>query len=128
MLLGFIVFERGIEANLEKILAIIRMGLIQNVKGVQRVAGCLAALSCFILCLGEQGLPIYRLLKKVDRFEWMLKAQDALDIVKQLLMKDSILVPPTNGELLLLYIAATTQVVSATLVVEREKEGHTLKV
>ena len=58
----------------------------------------------------------------------MLEAQDALDIVKQLLMKDSILVPPTNGELLLLYIAATTQVVSATLVVEREKEGHTLKV
>ena len=35
MLLGFIVSERGIEANLEKILAITRMGLIQNIKGVQ---------------------------------------------------------------------------------------------
>ena len=34
MLLGFIVSERGIEANPEKILAIIRMGLIQNIKGV----------------------------------------------------------------------------------------------
>ena len=39
-----------------------------------------------------------------------------------------ILVPPTDGELLLLYIAATTQVVSAALVVEREEEGHALKV
>jgi len=43
-------------------------------------------------------------------------------------MRAPILVLPTNGEPLLLYIAATTQVVSATLVVEREEEGHTLKV
>ena len=34
MLLGFIISERGIEANLEKILAITRMGPIQNMKGV----------------------------------------------------------------------------------------------
>jgi hypothetical protein len=39
----------------------------------------------------------------------------------------SILVPPTDREPLLLYIAATMQVVSAALVVERE-EGHALKV
>ena len=43
-------------------------------------------------------------------------------------MKASILVPPIDGEQLLLYIVATTQVVSAALVVEREEEGHTLKV
>ena len=35
MLLGFIVSERGIEANPEKILAITKMGSIQNTKGVQ---------------------------------------------------------------------------------------------
>ena len=34
MLLGFIVSERGIEANPNKILAITKMGPIQNVKGV----------------------------------------------------------------------------------------------
>ena len=49
-------------------------------------------------------------------------------MVKLLLTKAPILVPPTNGEYLLLYIAATTQVVNAALVVEREEEGHTLKV
>ena len=43
-------------------------------------------------------------------------------------MKALILVPLTNREPLLLYIVATTQVVSATLVVEREEEGHALKV
>ena len=48
--------------------------------------------------------------------------------VKEILMKALILVPLTNGESLLLYIAATTQVVSVALVVEREEEGHALKV
>ena len=53
---------------------------------------------------------------------------EALNKVKQLLTKALILIPQTNGEPLLLYIADTTQVVSATLVVEREEEGHALKV
>ena len=83
MLLGFIVSEHDIEANPEKISAIARMGSIQNIKGVQRVTGCLATLSRFISCLGERGLPLYRLLKKSDRFEWTAKAQEALDMVKQ---------------------------------------------
>ena len=57
-----------------------------------------------------------------------VEAQEALDKVKQLLTKASILVPSTDGEPLLLYIAATMQVVSAALLVEREEEGHALKV
>ena len=74
MLLGFIVSEHGIKANLEKISAITRMGLIQNIKGVQRVTGCLIALSRFISRLGEQGLLLYQLLKKADHFKWMSEA------------------------------------------------------
>ena len=65
-------------------------------------------LSRFVSCLSERGLPLYRLLKRAYHFEWMSKAQEALDAVKQLLTKALILVPPTNGEPLLLYIAATT--------------------
>ena len=128
MLLGFIVSERGIEANLDKISAITRMGPIQNIKGVQQVTGCLATLSHFISCLDEWGLPLYRLLKKANHFEWTPEAHKALDKVKQLLTKAPILVLPTDGEPLMLYVAATTQVVSAALVVEREEEGHALKV
>ena len=43
-------------------------------------------------------------------------------------MKAPILVPSIDGESLLLYVVTTTQVVSAALVVEREEEGHALKV
>ena len=49
-------------------------------------------------------------------------------MVKQFLTKPPVLVPPCNGESLLLYISATTQVVSSALVVEREEEGHAFKV
>jgi hypothetical protein len=66
MLLGFIVSERGIEANPKKIVAITNIGTIKDLKGVQRVMGFLAALSRFISRLGEKGLPLYCLLRKAS--------------------------------------------------------------
>jgi hypothetical protein len=48
MLLGFVISERGIEANPDKISAIMEMEPIKNLKGVQHVMGCLVALSRFI--------------------------------------------------------------------------------
>jgi hypothetical protein len=74
MLLGFVVSERGIEANPEKISAIANMAPIQNLKGVQKLMGCLASLSRFISRLGEKGLPLYRLLKKSEHFSWTPEA------------------------------------------------------
>jgi hypothetical protein len=128
MLLGFIISERGIEANPKKIAAITKMGPIRDLKGVQRVTGCLVALSRFILCLGKKALPPYRLLKKSEHFLWTLEAEEALTKLKAMLSNSPILISPTTGEPLLLYIAAMTQVVSAVLVVERAEEGHALLV
>jgi hypothetical protein len=104
------------------------MGPIKDLKGVQRVMGCLAALSCFISRLGEKGLPLYRLLRKAEHFTWTPEAEEALGNLKALLTNAPILVPPAAGEALLIYIAATTQVVSAAIVVERREEGHALLV
>jgi hypothetical protein len=128
MLLGFIVSERGIEANPEKIAAITSMGPIKDLKGVQRVMGCLAALSRFISRLGERGMPLYLLLRKAECFTWTPEAEEALGNLKALLTNAPVLVPPATGEALLIYVAATTQVVSATIVVERREEGHALPV
>jgi hypothetical protein len=47
---------------------------IRGVKGIQRLTGCLAALSRFIAGLGERGLPLYKLLKKSDTFVWTEEA------------------------------------------------------
>nr|CAB3504979.1 unnamed protein product [Digitaria exilis] len=128
MLLGFIVSERGIEPNPEKVTAIQQMEPIRDLKGVQRVMGCLASLSRFISRLGEKGLPLYRLLRKSEHFTWTAEAQEALDRLKTALTNTPILTSPKEGEPLLLYVAATTQVVSAVIVVERTEEGHSLPV
>jgi hypothetical protein len=128
MLLGYIVSQRGIEPNPEKVAAIDRMGPIRDLKGVQKVLGCLAALSRFISRLGDKGLPLYRLLKKHEHFSWTVEAQEARDKLKATLAHAPILMPPQSGEPLYLYITATTEVVSAVIVVERTEEGHALLV
>jgi ribonuclease HI len=85
-------------------------------------------LSRFISRLGEKGLPLYRLLKKHERFSWIVEAQEALDKLKATLAHMPILTPPQNGEPLYLYVAPTTQVVSTVIVVARTEEGHALPV
>ena len=128
MLLGYIVSQRGIEANPKKVIAVATMGPIQDVKGVQKVTACLAALSRFISRLTEKALPLYRLLKKVERFTWTIVAEEALDKLKRMLTTALTLVPPRPAEPLLLYVTATTQVVIAAMVVDRLEEGHALPV
>jgi len=104
------------------------MGPIRDVKEVQKVTGSLAALSRCILRLGEKALPLYRLLKKAERFSWTPEDKEALDNLKKTLTSAPVLVPTRPAEPLLLYIASTTQVVSAAVVVERLEEGHALPV
>jgi len=50
------------------------MGPIWNLKGVQRMVGCVAALSRFVSKLGERGMLLYKLLRKGDRFSWTSEA------------------------------------------------------
>jgi hypothetical protein len=125
-LLGFLVSARGIEANPEKILAILTMGKPTKLHDVQKLAGRVAALSRFVGRLGEKALPFYALMKKSeDKFEWTEEADIAFAQLKKLLSTPPVLVAPKEKEPLLLYIAATHQVVSTVLVVERSEEGKT---
>jgi hypothetical protein len=124
-LLGFLVSARGIEANPEKIQAILTMGKPTKLHDVQKLAGRVATLSRFVARLGEKALPFYALMKKSDdKFEWTKEADIAFTQLKKVLSTPPMLVTPKEKELLL-YIAATHQVVSTILVVERSEEGKT---
>ena len=94
-----------------------------RVHDVQKLTGCLSALSRFISRLGEKALPLYRLMKKSDKFEWTPEADAAFAHLKAVLSTQPVLATPISKEPLLLYIAATGQVVSTILTVEREEEG-----
>ncbi|KAK1696644.1 hypothetical protein QYE76_013341 [Lolium multiflorum] len=122
-LLGFLVSARGIEANPDKIQAIVTMRKPTKLKEIQQLTGRVAALSRFVARLGEKALPFYALIKQGDKFQWNEEADRAFEDLKRTISTPPILVAPKEREPLLLYIAATPQVVSTVLVVEREEEG-----
>ena len=66
--LGFMVSQRGIEANPDKIRAIMEMAPPRNVKEVQSLNGKIAALNRFVSRATDKCLPFFRTLKK--SFEW----------------------------------------------------------
>ena len=93
-----------------------------------KLVGCMATLSRFISRLGDKGLPFFKLLRKSDKFEWNDDASKAFQELKDFLTSPPVLAAPEDGEILLLYIAATTNVVSIVLVDERDEPGHVYKV
>ena len=95
-----------------------------TIKDVQKLTGCMAALNRFLSRLGERRLPFFKLLKRQDKFEWTTEAVETLENLKHHLQSSPILTAPLPGEELLLYIAATTHVVSTAIVVERSEECH----
>jgi ribonuclease HI len=107
-----------------KISAIIDMGAPATIKDVQKLTDCMTALNRFISRLGERGLPFFKLLKRQDKFQWTKEAERALQDLKHHLQSPPILTALLPGEDLLLYIAATTHVLSSAIVVEQGEEGH----
>jgi hypothetical protein len=123
-LLDFIISHRGVEANPEKISAITNMRAPTCIKDIQKLTRCMAALNRFILKLGERGLPFFKLLKHQETFVWTPEADQALAQLKDFISKPPVLTAPRKKEQLMLYLAVTTHVVSSSIVVERQEDGH----
>src|SRR4051812_35269179 len=122
-LLGFFVSQHGIEANPDKIKAIEQIEAPKRID-VRRLAGCVAAMSRFISKSAERALPFFKILKKAGPMEWTPEAEAALQDLKKYLSSMPILVAPKPQESLLLYLAATNQVVSTALVAQREVDDE----
>jgi hypothetical protein len=112
-------FIPGIETIPEKIKTIEAMRPPARIKDVQKLTGCLAALSRFISRLAERALPFFKLLRKSGPFVWTDDAEEAFQELKRYLTSPPIMVAPEPGEPLLLYIVATAEAVSMVLVAER---------
>ena len=78
--LGFMVSQRGIEANLDKIWAIMEMAPPRNMKEVQSLNGKIAALNRFMSRATDKCLPFFCTLKR--SFEWTAKCQQAFEELK----------------------------------------------
>ena len=117
--LGFIVSQRGIEANIEKVRAILEMSLPRTTKEVQSLTGRVAALNRFVSKATDKCLPFFKTLKKA--FAWTEECETAFQELKHYLSNPPLLSPSKEGEDLFLYLAVSVTAVSAALIREENK-------
>ena len=116
------VSHRGIEANPDKIQAILNMKPLQIVKEVQSLTRRVAALNRFVSKATDKCLPFFKVLKKA--FEWTDECQRAFQDLKAYLTTALLLSSFVLKEELYLYLAVTPHAVSSALVRE---EGRVQK-
>ena len=90
--LGFIVNNRGIEANSDKIKAVLDMPSPSGIKEVQRLTGRIATLSRFVSKASDKCQPFFQVLKKA--FQWDTKCEEAFSALKTYLSSP----PPHSGK------------------------------
>ncbi|RDY11317.1 Retrovirus-related Pol polyprotein from transposon 17.6, partial [Mucuna pruriens] len=93
--LGFMLTERGIEANLEKCQAVTNMRSPQSVKEVQQFMGKVTALSRFISKAAETTTPLFATLKKGGKFTWMAECEEAFLRLKAMMAAPLVLICPS---------------------------------
>ena len=124
-LLGFIVSQRGIEVDPAKVQAIRDMLTPQSGKQIRSFLGKVNYTARFITQLTTTCDPLFKLLKKDTKIEWTDKCQAAFGKIKQYLLNPPILVPPTLGYPLILYLAVQETSIGCMLgqVVEPDQKG-----
>ena len=117
--LGFMVSQRGITVNLEKVRVIMELAPPKTVKDVQSLNGKIATLNKFVSRATDKCLPFFRTLKR--SFEWTDECQQTFENLKVYISSPLLLSPSKPGEELYLYLAVSQVAVSAALV--REEDG-----
>ena len=114
-LLRHIVSERGIEVDPEKIRAIIDMPASRIEREIRGFLGILQYINRFIARLTDICEPIFHLLRKSQPTVWDDDCQCAFEKIKECLLSSSVLVPPTPGRPLLLYLSISEIVMGCML-------------
>jgi hypothetical protein len=110
--LGYLVSQRGIEANLTKIQAILDMTPPQSTQDVQKLTGRLTALNKFISWIADWTLPFLQMLHGAKDFAWGPQQAATFESLKEYLSKLTTLISPNPASTLLLYITALHNAVS----------------
>ena len=118
--LGFMVTQRGIEANPMQLKAILQSSAPSSKKEIQRLTGRLAALGHFISRFTDRLKPFFTIPRGASRAKWDEECNRAFVAIKQYLTEPPILVSPGHGDTLYLYLVALDIAVNAVLFKECE--------
>ena len=109
--LRFMVSQRGIEVNPDKIRAIMEIAPPRNMKEVQSLNSKVATLNRFVSRATNKCRPFFRTLRK--SFEWIAKCPQAFEDLKEYLSSPPLLSPSKPREELFLYLAISLVAISA---------------
>jgi phage FluMu protein gp41 len=116
-----LVSTKGMEANPDKIKALIEMQDPISVKDVQKLTERVATLNRFIPRAAERNLPFFQVLKSSKNFQWSETQKQAFQELKDYLSNMTKLCPPEPRSPLMLYVSASNSVVSVVLMQEKEE-------
>ena len=102
--LGFMVTQRGIEANPAQLKAILQSPTPTSEKGIQQLTSWMAALGHFISQFTNRLKPFFTTLRGASRAEWNEECYRAFVAIKQYLTEPPILVSPEADDTLYLYL------------------------
>ena len=120
--LGFMMTQRGIEANPSQLKAILESPTPSSRKEVQQLTGRLAALGRFISRFTDRLKPFFATLRGANQVGWNEECDRAFIQIKQYLAKPPILASPDTDETLFIYLEVSDTIVSAALFKENEDE------
>ena len=106
--LGYMVNYRGIEANPEKIRALLEMRSPRMTKEVQSLNGRVATLSRFVARATDKCHPFFQALKRGKNFVWNEKCEAAFQELKKYLGQPPLLSSPSlkrNSSSTLLFLS-----------------------
>ena len=93
-----------------------------NIKEVQRLTGRIAVISRFVSKASDKCQPFFQVLKKA--FQWDTHCEEAFSALKTYVISPPILVSPSEGELLTLYLAVSDFSTSAVLIRDKDRVQH----
>ena len=118
---GFMLTNRGIEANQDKFQTIIDMRNPSSKKEVQELTGRLAALSRYLSRTGDRAIHFFAALRKLKKVKWTAACEEEFQGVKCFQSSPSILTRPEENVPFTLYMAVSDKAMSPVLVQEEEQ-------
>ncbi|KAI5312992.1 hypothetical protein L3X38_042166 [Prunus dulcis] len=123
--LGFMISQRGIEANPEKIQAILDMTIPKTVKDIQILTGRAAALTRFISKATDHCAPFFKALNGSKRsITWTAECDAAFSELKEYIGRALLLSTPEHGDIRVIYLSVPVLAVSSVLIRSKDNAEH----
>ena len=119
-LLGHIISKEGIRIDLDRVVAIQKIGMPRNKKRIQSFLGKVNFLRRFITNFDEVVKYVNNMLKKDINFKWFVEAKHSFTYIKRDLSEVPVLVIPNFDKEFMIFLFASEHTIAVVLLQKNE--------